>query len=194
MFLKSRRLIALCSVTMPALLLAAHGALWSPAAEDTTADPVTLFEDRVSAYVALHRQCAERLLVRGVEPDPRGQASYGEALGDSIRFARRSAQPGDILCPTVASRILQVVRTDLATRARLDRQAILDGIPQRQVRVNDCYPSGEPLATMPPALLDRLPPLAPELQYRFIGRTLILLDVDADLVVDVLPDALPRRP
>ena len=47
---------------------------------------------------------------------------------------------------------------------------------------------------MPPALLLRLPPLAPELQYRFIGRTLILLDVDANLVVDVLPDALPRYP
>jgi hypothetical protein len=189
MFLKSRRFIILSCVILPALLAAR-----SSATRRTPVDPVTLFEDRVATYVTLHRQCAERLLVRGVEPDPSGEATFREALGDSIRFARRHAQPGDILCPALAPRILQMVRTDLAARERLDRQAILDGVPQRQVRVNDCYPSGEPLATMPPALLLRLPRLAPELQYRFIGRTLILLDVDASLVVDVLPDALPRHP
>ena len=190
MFLKSRRFIVLNCVILPALLLAPR----SRAAERASTDPVALFQDRVAAYVALHRQCAERLLVRGVEPDPSGEATFQEALGDSIRFARRHAQPGDIVCPALAPRILQMVRSDLAARERLERQAILDGVPQRQVRVNDCYPSGEPLATMPPALLLRLPPLAPELQYRFIGRTLILLDVDASLVVDVLPDALPRHP
>jgi hypothetical protein len=190
MFLESRRLIVLSCAIVPALLLGSH----LPAAERASGDPVTLFEDRVAAYVALHRQCAARLLVRGVEPDSSGEATFREALGGSIRFARRHAQAGDILCPSLAARILQLVRTDLAARERLERQAILDGVPQRQVRVNDCYPSGEPLATMPPALLLRLPPLAPELQYRFIGRMLILLDVDASLVVDVLPDALPRHP
>jgi hypothetical protein len=190
MFMKSRRLLVRFGVILPALVLD----LRSPAAERTSADPVTLFQDRVAAYVALHRLCAQRLLVRGVERDPGGAVTFREALGDSIRIARRHAQPGDILCSALAPRILQLVRTDLAARKRLERQAIFDGVPQRQVRVNDCYPSGEPLATMPPALLLRLPPLAPELQYRFIGRTLILLDVDASLVVDVLSDALPRHP
>src|ERR1700676_2417894 len=145
MFLKSRRFIVLSSVIVPALLLA----LRSPASELTSADPVTIFEDRVAAYVALHRQCAERLLIRGVEPDSSGGAAFREALGDSIRSARQGAQPGDILCPALASRILQIVRTDLAARERLERQAILDGVPQVKVRVNDCYPSGEPLATTP---------------------------------------------
>jgi hypothetical protein len=190
MFMKSRHFIVVSSVILPAYLLTPR----SRATERTSADPVTVFEDRVAAYVALHRQCAERLLIRGVEPDSAGGAAFREALGDSIRSARPRAQPGDILCPALASRILQIVRTDLAARERLERQAILDGVPQLKLRVNDCYPSGEPLATMPPVLLLRLPPLSPELQYRFIGRTLALLDVDASLVVDVLPDALPRHP
>ena len=47
---------------------------------------------------------------------------------------------------------------------------------------------------MPPLLLTQLPPLPPELQYRFLGRALILLDADANLIVDVVPDALPERP
>jgi hypothetical protein len=189
MFLKCRRFIVLSGVILPALLPAHR----PRATERASADPVTVFEDRVAGYVALHRQCAERLLIRGVQPESSGGAAFREALGDSIRSARQRAQPGDILCPALASRILQIVRTDLAARERLERQAILDSVPQLKVRVNDCYPSGEPLATMPPALLLRLPPLSPELQYRFIGRTLILLDVDASLVVDVLQDALPRH-
>jgi len=36
-----------------------------------------------------------------------------------------------------------------------------------------------------------LNPLPPGLEYRFIGRDLVLLDVDADLTVDVLAAVLP---
>jgi hypothetical protein len=42
-----------------------------------------------------------------------------------------------------------------------------------------------------PALLAVLPALPEELEYRFIGRDLVLVDVHADLIVDVLKDALP---
>jgi len=53
------------------------------------------------------------------------------------------------------------------------------------------YPETKPLATVPPKLLAKLPRLPEELQYRFFDRHLILLDVDADLIVDYIPDALP---
>jgi hypothetical protein len=43
----------------------------------------------------------------------------------------------------------------------------------------------------PAVILEALPPLPEELQYRFVGPTLVLLDVHADLVVDILPNALP---
>jgi hypothetical protein len=39
------------------------------------------------------------------------------------------------------------------------------------------------------AILPRLPP---ELEYRFIGSTLILLDVDAYIIVDYITRAVPR--
>jgi hypothetical protein len=45
---------------------------------------------------------------------------------------------------------------------------------------------------MPGCLLEVLPALPQGLQYRLVGRDLILLDLDANLVVDILPEALPR--
>jgi hypothetical protein len=36
-----------------------------------------------------------------------------------------------------------------------------------------------------------LPALPPELEYRFVGRHLVLIDLGANLVVDVLRNALP---
>ena len=41
------------------------------------------------------------------------------------------------------------------------------------------------------AVFDTRPELPVEMNYRFEGRDLVLLDAEADLVVDVLEDALP---
>ena len=42
------------------------------------------------------------------------------------------------------------------------------------------------------ALLVALPALPASIQYRLIDHDLLLWDVDADVIIDVLPDALPR--
>jgi hypothetical protein len=46
--------------------------------------------------------------------------------------------------------------------------------------------------TTPPALLNRLPPLPQELAYRIVGRDLTLKDTKAGLIVDLIPNAIPR--
>jgi len=48
------------------------------------------------------------------------------------------------------------------------------------------------MATMPPSLLKVLPPLPKELEYRILGRYLIVRDVDASLILDYIPAAVPR--
>ena len=45
-------------------------------------------------------------------------------------------------------------------------------------------------AAMWPCIIDALPPLPDELQYRIVGRDLVLVDVHANLVVDILREAL----
>ena len=44
---------------------------------------------------------------------------------------------------------------------------------------------------MPIALLERLPLLPRPIQYRLVDHALVLWDGDADLIIDVLPDAIP---
>jgi hypothetical protein len=60
------------------------------------------------------------------------------------------------------------------------------------LHVNDVYPEEIPRTTMPPTLLRDLPALPMELAYRIIGRALVLLDIKTDVIVDFIPDAIPR--
>ena len=59
-----------------------------------------------------------------------------------------------------------------------------------KVDVNTVYPTTIPLATFPPVLLRKLPDLPPELEYRLVAHSLILRDVKANLIVDILRDVV----
>ncbi len=75
------------------------------------------------------------------------------------------------------------------------RKAVLEENPSGEVvklEVNGRYPDTIPLSSVPPQILKVLPPLPEELEYRFIERSLILLDVRAHIIVDYLTGAIPR--
>lgn len=46
---------------------------------------------------------------------------------------------------------------------------------------------------MPVEILNALPELPAFLAYEFVDRNLVLVDVEADLIVDILPDALRHK-
>ncbi len=48
----------------------------------------------------------------------------------------------------------------------------------------------EGLDELPPRLLQYLPELPPRIEYRFVQADLVLWDVDTEVIIDVLPDAL----
>jgi hypothetical protein len=56
--------------------------------------------------------------------------------------------------------------------------------------VNAKYPDSAPLPTVPPNLLAALPKLPEGLEFRIINKDLILLDVDANLIVDFIRAAI----
>jgi len=56
--------------------------------------------------------------------------------------------------------------------------------------VNGVYPTTAPLSTVPPSVLMALPTLPKELEYRFVGRNLILRDTVANLIVDFIPNVI----
>jgi len=150
--------------------------------------PVNPFRQRVAAYTQLREQIITSLLEDGIDPTADQGREFRNRLGLAIREARSQAQPGGIFCVEVAGRVRQMV-----WQALEGADDILSEVPEvASVRVNDFYPEGEPLGTVPPSLLQQLDPLPQELQYRFLATSLILLDVDTLLIVDVIPDAFRR--
>jgi hypothetical protein len=61
-----------------------------------------------------------------------------------------------------------------------------------KLTINGRYPDSIPVSTVPPQVLAVLPQLPSELEYRFIGTTLILLDARAHIIVDYMTGVLPR--
>ncbi len=56
--------------------------------------------------------------------------------------------------------------------------------------IDGTYPDGKPRATMPALALARLPELPADIQFRFVGRHLVLYDVRANTIIDRIPDAI----
>jgi len=60
-----------------------------------------------------------------------------------------------------------------------------------ELQINESYPEKVPLQSTPPTLLMNLPELPKGLEYRILGRELVLRDSDANIIVDYVPNALP---
>ncbi len=161
-------------------------------------DPVAAafadFDKRVDAYITLRT----RLVDSVGELDPtRSQAEIATratALGQAIIAARAQAKPGDIFTPEIATVLATLItqeyrrRADTVLETREDQQ---DELPDFVPRVNQIYPTTYPLATFPPALLPLLPPLPKDIEYRIAQNYLVLRDIEANLIIDFMPNAVP---
>jgi hypothetical protein len=153
---------------------------------------VQAFERRVSDYVMLHRLLEGPLPPLEVSTDMRKVRTAMDALASRIHAARRGAHQGDVFTPDIAALFRRRIATSLTPE---DIEAVLsdreegDPIVAPRLSVNDRWPERAPFNFVPPQLLAALPPLPVELQYRIIGRSLVLWDHHADLIVDFLPGA-----
>lgn len=150
------------------------------------------FRRRADDYVKLR----ERLQKEGTRQERR--ADIGEnlvsqqALAMRIRFARHDARPGDVFTRPIAMALRRamdpVLRGHAALRAR---EAIREDAPEVFVlAVNGAYPTGASRSTMPGQVLQILPPLPRGLEYRIVDNHLVLMDVDANIVVDYVLDVM----
>jgi hypothetical protein len=157
-----------------------------------TAAAMKAFRDRADAYLALHKKVAGALPPLKETNDPQKIADREKLLGESLAKARADARSGQIF-GEIAPRVTRLVRADLVHRSRADRKALFCEMPARvpPLNVNTIYPASVPLITFPPSLLQTLPPLPEGLEYRFYGRHLILRDVKANIVADILRNVVP---
>ena len=162
---------------------------------DIDAKALDEFREETDEYVELHNTLESQLPPLPTQAAPEQMRAHGIALGDLIVSKRRRAKQGDIFDSAVDQLIRERAQTVFASlHGARDNVAIQDEQSERNVaaRVNQRYPDDVPISTMTASVLASLPPLPPELQYRFLGRHLILIDVGARIIVDYLPDVLPR--
>ena len=149
------------------------------------------FTTRVHDYIEVHRRAAA-----GIEQplcsDAEELGRQADALAAAIREARPRAREGDIF--TIAAG--EVFRARIAAMVRRSNLDVAEFLARQagegeelEVHVFGTLPWRTHLALMP--IIRALPELPQELEYRFAGRRLVLIDLGANMVVDVLRDALP---
>jgi hypothetical protein len=153
------------------------------------------FKKRVEAYLKVHNEAEGKVPKLKRTDDPQEISDREKALAQMIMTLRANAQPGDIFAPEYQPYFIKIVQDDFKTRSAADRKALINELPARmKIDINTVYPTTMPLETFPPALLRKLPDLPPELEYRIVGRSLLLRDVKANLIVDILRDVVPTIP
>jgi hypothetical protein len=153
------------------------------------------FVDYVNHYAALQRMAitalGEPLMWSDAEQLLRQQRRFANAM----RTARPVARAGDVFTPAV-SRYFRTRIDALVRETGLDVTTAFEPPDEDEVvAAAPCVAEPVPWNAGPvtwPSMLAGLPELPGELEYRFLGRDLLIIDVLANLVVDVLHDALPE--
>lgn len=152
------------------------------------------FQRRTDAYLKLRKKADDGAPKLKETTDPAKITQAQEALAERIRAARASARPGDIFTPDVQKLFRRLMYPEVkGAEGAKTKEAIKEDAPPVAAvpfKVNATYPEGQPLPTVPPDLLERLPKLHEQLEYRIIGRHMILRDVDANLIVDYMLNAI----
>ena len=152
-----------------------------------------MFENRVKEYVKLRSKIKSKLPSLSKDSTPEQIESYRKTFEESLRAARARAKRGDIFVPVAAGYIRRTLKTEFKGKDRTELREIVfeaetKGVP---LRVNYPYPEAAELTEMPPTLLLKLPQLPKEVRYRFVGRNMLLVDRDNNLIIDYMVEALP---
>lgn len=158
----------------------------------THADSVLLsdFNSRIGKYESLKKS----------QSLPKKQSNSAEVVNkekhqatQKLQKARPAARQGDIFTPSIAAYFKRQIQKTLHGPDGAKVQASLkraEPLPTIHLEVNERYPENLPLQSTPPTLLQNLPQLPKGLQYRVVGTTFLIYDLDANLVVDLIPGAV----
>jgi hypothetical protein len=178
-----------------AALAASSVGISAAAGQDVGRDGLQLFAERVAAYAELHQRVDAVFPPWKATDDVDSIFRRRAYLASAIKAERPDARQGDIVEPSAAAALRGIVADALRN---VDVEFMLQGLYEEcempagyRAQVNAGYPKWA-TQEMPFVLLTALPGLPAGIQYRLIDHDLLLWDVDANLIVDVLPDALPR--
>ena len=161
------------------------------AAPHTNANAAVIsdFLKRVDAYVAQHKKHEDTLPKLSKQTTPQEIDTHQRALAKLIQASRQAAKQGDLLTPAMQRLVRSLLLPIFAGKDGAQvRNEILDKEYKGDVKlaVNGRYPDEVPVSTMPPQVLEALPKLPEEIEYRFIQNNLILFDSHAHIIADYM--------
>ena len=192
----TRKLVAIAVlgvILSPPSLLSAPAPQAAAVAPDEAA-AIKQFYDAIAKYMSLRRKLRSEVTGPVKNSTSSQVTNSSDALARAIERARQDAHVGAIFKEPVATvikrRIVDAVRTEklVSVLADIDDEGKVGLAPKVHLRL----PVSAQMATMPGSLLNVLPQLPKELEYRILGRYLVLRDVDASLILDYIPLAVPR--
>jgi hypothetical protein len=154
---------------------------------------IDAFEKQVKEYIDLRNKVRANAPKLSKDSTPEQLNAYRTALELSLRNARPNAKRGEFFLPATADFIRRTLKTEFQGK---DRQQLRETVFETEttgvvLRVNYPYAQAAELSEMPATLLTKLPQLPKELRYRFVGRNMLLVDRESNVIVDFMPDALP---
>ena len=164
--------------------------------QDDSANPAYRhLNEEIARYLAIHTDL--RAEVPGPVPGSSAQQlnTASDMLFNAIRRARPNGRQGDFFdtdaLRLIRQRLLDALKTPsvAAAVAGIDDEAPSILKPAIYLR----FPAENEMASMPPSLLNVLPRLPAELEYRIVGEHLVLRDVKAAMLLDYIPNAVPRK-
>ena len=164
-----------------------------PAAPAHRGDAATLsdFTRRLDNYLAVQRGLAKPSPDLNATKDPVESKVAEDDLAAKIRVERWNAHQGDIFTPQVASLFRRLMNDELTGAEAETKGNSRDDHGDLILKVNAKYPTTEPEPTMPSNILANLPRLPGDVEYRIVDGHLVLRDVDANIIVDFIPNAVP---
>lgn len=178
---------------LAAILIAASPV--SSYAQDAASEPVRAFMTATRDYAQMHRRLEQQIGPIEITTSIDQINRIIQQLAAAIRAERPGATQGAFFTPALApelrARINEALLADDFTADDVIRAGRVDGVDYGRValRVNGTFPWILGTA-MFPCVIQALPELPPELQYRIVGTDLVLIDIHASLIVDILPSAL----
>jgi hypothetical protein len=166
------------------------------------AKAVVEFETRLKDYLALQRKLEATLPGVPKKATPEQVNENQQALSALIRTARAGkqsefftadAKQGEFFTPDMQALVKRALAAALAGPDGEKSKATItdENTNVANLKVNDRYPDEIPLSAMPLQVLKTLPKLDEGLEYRFIGKRLVLMDTHADMIVDFTENVLP---
>ena len=153
------------------------------------------FKARVDSYNELRQNLQKKAPPLKKTDDPAEIALAEKALAQQIRAARAHAKPGDIFTPATRALFRRLLSPTVTGRDGAENKAAMkDDAPEPKdirFKINGEYPKDETLSTVPPDVLKALPPLPDNLQYRFVGKHMLLYCTRGNLIIDYMLNASP---